>query len=162
MRYIHSKLANKLYAASFDANCPQLRTFAIHPGEVETDLFKREAGDEQVALLQNVVAPSIAVSIEQGVKNQLWAGAAQDVVSGKYYEHVGIPEERTGAPATVEVAGASFGIGSAQGGKQKEGKMLWEWTQEALARCDSFWETLREQRVWFWTESGHTEALIGG
>lgn len=137
MRYCQSKLANKLYAKQFAAQYPQITMISVHPGEVQTELFQREAGDEQVKHLQTIVAPAVAVSIEQGVKNQLWAGTAQDVVSGEYYEPVGIAEELTEASAAVEVAGQRIGTNGAQSANQEAGRELWEWTQKVLAEHSS-------------------------
>ena len=68
-----------------------------------------------VKLLAWVVAPMMAVSVDQGAKNQVWAATAEGVDSGVYYEPVGV--------------------------KGKEGKLLkdkdlirslWEWTEKEL------------------------------
>lgn len=137
MRYCQSKLANKLYAKHFAAQYPQITIVSVHPGEVQTELFQREAGDEQVKHLQTVVAPAVAVSIEHGVKNQLWAGTAQDIVSGEYYEPVGIAEELTESSAAVEVAGEIIGTNGAQNANHEAGRALWEWTQKVVAEHSS-------------------------
>ena len=68
-----------------------------------------------VKLLAWVIAPMAAVSVDEGVKNQLWATTAEGVESGVYYMPVGV--------------------------KGKEGKLLkdenlierlWEWTEKEL------------------------------
>ena len=90
MRYVQSKLANMLYADQVAKHFPQFTTISLHPGEVGTALFSREPGDEQIRYLQKEVVPTRIVPVDEGVKNQLWAVAAAGLVSGAYYEPVGV------------------------------------------------------------------------
>ena len=116
-RYMQSKLANILYARSFAKAHPNLTIVSVHPGEVQTELYAREPGDDFVKYLQKDVAPTRWFGVEEGVKNQLWAGTADDakIVSGEYYEPVG------------------------EGGRAEKGAVdmdlaseLWDWTQKEL------------------------------
>lgn len=120
-RYMQSKLASILYAREFAARHPQVVIVSVHPGEVATQLAKREPGDDFVRYLQTEVAPKRTYGVEQGVKNQLWAATAGDevVVSGEYYEPVG--------------EGGRLGeIGK----DEAMAKELWEWTQRELEGHD--------------------------
>ena len=65
--------------------------------------------------LQTHVAPLHDIGIEEGVKNQLWAGTAPDVVSGTYYEPVGVSGVATGLAHDREMQ-----------------RKLWEWTEAEL------------------------------
>lgn len=116
-RYMQSKLANILYARSFAKAYPHLTMVSVHPGEVKTELYARQPGDDFVKYLQKDIAPAHWYGVEQGVKNQLWAGtvADKDIVNGEYYEPVGE-------------------IGKAEKGALDDelAKELWEWTQKEL------------------------------
>ncbi|RBR25405.1 uncharacterized protein FIESC28_01842 [Fusarium coffeatum] len=110
LRYAQSKLACLLYAREAAKNYT-FTNIAINPGEVKTELFSREAGDEMMKHLQENVVPKMAGPVEEGVKNHLWAATAK-IESGDFYEPVGVKEN-------VEV----------DDGMAKE---LWEWTEEQL------------------------------
>jgi retinol dehydrogenase 12 len=121
-RYVQSKIANLLYAQQYAKRSaadhhPGHIIVSINPGEVKTNLFTREPGDEHMKKLQTEVAPKIAGPIEDGVKNQLWAAttAAANLVNGAHYAPVGV-EEKWGIADDEELA-----------------EQLWAWTEEALA-----------------------------
>lgn len=114
-RYMHSKLANLLYAKAVAKRYPQFTTVAIDPGSVDTQLFKREPGDDMIRHLQTNVAPKSVRGVDEGVKNQMWAATAEGVKSGEYYEPIGVGE----------VVG---GFGKDEGMADE----LWEWTQREL------------------------------
>ncbi|RYP08728.1 hypothetical protein DL764_001748 [Monosporascus ibericus] len=113
-RYVQSKIANMLYAQEFAKHHPQLTIVSVDPGEVATQLFSREPGDEQMVFLQTQVAPKHVRPVEEGVRNQLWAATADEVKSGLHYEPVGV-NEPSGLMLDTELA-----------------KKLWEWTQKEL------------------------------
>ncbi|KAH7159488.1 hypothetical protein B0J13DRAFT_539072 [Dactylonectria estremocensis] len=117
-RYGQSKLANILYAREVARRYPQLTTVAIHPGTVKTDLQKSNDGSFIVSAFQKVVVPIIGVSVEEGVKNQLWAATGEGVKNGEYYVPVGIP-----------------GKGSALSMDRELSQKLWEWTEKELGVC---------------------------
>ncbi|RFN46026.1 alcohol dehydrogenase bli-4 [Fusarium flagelliforme] len=110
LRYAQSKLACLLYAREA-AKQYTFVNIAINPGEVKTELFSREAGDEMMKHLQENVVPKMTGPIEEGVKNHLWAATAE-VENGEFYEPVGVKE-------SVEI-------------DEGMAKKLWEWTQEEL------------------------------
>jgi retinol dehydrogenase-12 len=87
---------------------------SIDPGEVDTDLFRREPGDDRMRYLQTEVAPKRVKPIAVGVRNQLWAATGHGLTSGLHYEPVGkyAPE---GLMLDEQLA-----------------KEVWEWTQREL------------------------------
>jgi retinol dehydrogenase-12 len=48
------------------------------------------------------ITPLLCVSVPVGVKNHLWAITSPDVISGKYYESVGVPDNGS-AMSTNEI-----------------------------------------------------------
>lgn len=115
MRYCQSKLANLLYAREIAAWYPQFIIVSIDPGEVATELFSREPGDEQVRYLATEGAPLKTRPVEEGVRSQLWAGVVLGLRSGLHYEPVGVQGIRIGLADDDEMA-----------------ERLWTWTEEAL------------------------------
>ncbi|KAK0716354.1 hypothetical protein B0H67DRAFT_490262 [Lasiosphaeris hirsuta] len=115
-RYIQSKTANMLYALEFAKRNPQLIVVSIDPGEVDTQLFTREPGDEQMVYLQTEVAPKLVKPVEVGVKNHIWAATASVVETGRHYEPVGVAAEPVGLLADDQLANE-----------------VWEWTERELA-----------------------------
>ncbi|KAF7556505.1 hypothetical protein G7046_g6273 [Stylonectria norvegica] len=113
-RYVQSKLANLLYAQEVAKRYPQFTTVSVHPGSVTTELFSREAGDETIKKMQ-INRPSSKVTVEDGAKTQLWAATADGVVSGQYYEPVGVADAATGFANDKAMA-----------------QKLWEWTEREL------------------------------
>lgn len=120
MRYVQSKIANLLYAQQYvkhNADHPNHVIVSINPGEVKTNLFTREPGDEHMKQLQTEVVPKVAGPIADGVKNQLWAATtdAANLNNGAHYSPFGV-EEKWGIAEDDELA-----------------EQLWAWTEEALA-----------------------------
>ncbi|TVY20837.1 Short-chain dehydrogenase TIC 32-like protein [Lachnellula arida] len=113
-RYIQSKVANMLYPQEFAKHYPQLTIVSVDPGDVATQLFSREPGDEQMRYLQTELAPKRVRPVEEGVVNQLWAATGEGVTSGLHYGPVGVYEP-TGLAIDTELA-----------------KKVWEWTQKEL------------------------------
>lgn len=62
------------------------------------------------------VAPLVCVSVSQGVRNHLWAASSPEVVSGSYYEPVGVGGKETSIAKDDNLA-----------------DQLWNWTQDELA-----------------------------
>jgi retinol dehydrogenase-12 len=116
-KYTQSKLANVVYARQYAAHHPSLISVAIHPGEVLTELFNKgaEGGDKQIEYMAKVMAPKMCGSVEEGVKNGLWAATAERVESGRYYEPVGV-----------------LGKGSELSRDEELGRNLWAWTEGEL------------------------------
>ncbi|KAH6960397.1 hypothetical protein DER45DRAFT_627523 [Fusarium avenaceum] len=114
LRYAQSKLACLLYAREA-AKRYSFINIAINPGEVQTDLFTREAGDELMKYLQTEVAPKLEIPIDEGVKNHLWATTCPVIKNGEFYEPVGKTGGLEGHGLDDEMA-----------------RKLWDWTEEQL------------------------------
>ncbi|KAJ9130270.1 NAD(P)-binding protein [Pleurostoma richardsiae] len=116
-RYGQSKLANGLYAREMSKRYPQFTIVSVHPGAVKTDLNKSNGGSTMLRLFQALVLPFIGVTPEEGAKCQLWAATATNVISGEYYEPIGV-----------------LGKGSPLMKNDELGRKLWEWTEKELER----------------------------
>jgi len=114
-KYCHSKLANVLYARALARHIPQITSVSIYPGDIATGLFSTNGGSWFITMLRLVVVPLVSVSVEEGVKNQLWAAFAKGVDNGEYYEPVGVA-----------------GKGSIQAYDDKEAEKFWQWTEKEL------------------------------
>lgn len=88
--YGQSKLANTLFARSLAKECPQLTVVAVHPGIVKTGIEDKTAQYNAWARFMLPAASPFMLSVEEGVKNQLWAATSKDVVSGEFYTPVGV------------------------------------------------------------------------
>ncbi|KAL2784290.1 NAD(P)-binding protein [Aspergillus keveii] len=114
-RYGQSKLAVILWARHAAKIYPQFTIASIHPDVVRTNLMNNATGSPLIVRILGKVANRVVASVEQGVRNQLWASVAEGVQSGEYYEPVGV-----GGTAT-------------EFGKNEElAEGLWRWTEEVL------------------------------
>ncbi|KAK3688980.1 hypothetical protein B0T22DRAFT_164830 [Podospora appendiculata] len=115
-RYGQSKLANALFAREMAKRYPQLKTVAIHPGGVSTNLANTIGSGNFVMRGLGAVAHVLMASVETGVKNQLWGATApaDTVESGAYYAPVGKK------------------AGNALAHDDKLAARLWEWTEKEL------------------------------
>ncbi|KAE8349569.1 hypothetical protein BDV28DRAFT_163504 [Aspergillus coremiiformis] len=111
-RYGQSKLANVLFAQEIARRYPELTAVSVHPGTVKTKLNSSSGGSILLGVLQALVLPFIGQSAVEGARNLLWACAAKDVVSGEYYEPVGVARKRSSYVVDGDLARA-----------------LWEWTE---------------------------------
>ncbi|KAL4732985.1 NAD(P)-binding protein [Aspergillus similis] len=116
-RYGQSKLANILWARQLAKLYPQFTVAVVHPGVVKTNLL---SGATDAPLLFRAAFGAahvlgLKLSVETGVKNQLWASVSKDVVSGNYYEPVG-----------------AGGRASAYGQDDKLAEEIWRWTENEL------------------------------
>ncbi|KAK1830915.1 short-chain dehydrogenase [Podospora conica] len=114
-RYFRSKLANVLFAREMARRYPGVKTVSVHPGIVDTGIVGSETPWVVTAAIK-VFKPLVVRSVEDGVRNQLWACVSDDVVSGEYYHPVGV-------------------AGKASKDAKDDGLAaeLWEWTEKELA-----------------------------
>lgn len=114
--YGQSKLANILFAQGLAQRYPQLNVSAIHPGVVNTNLTKTmKENSVGMRIVASIFSTVVGVPVEKGVLNQLWAAAGSDVVSGDYYEPVGLAGRGTKWTKNVKLA-----------------EKLWTWTENEL------------------------------
>jgi NAD(P)-dependent dehydrogenase (short-subunit alcohol dehydrogenase family) len=115
-RYGQSKLAQMLYTDELARRYPEITWVSVHPGIILTGLFEATTFLTRLPVL--LMSIGSRVPVEKGHFAQCWAATAPKgrVVSGVYYEPVGVEGKRTTALATDrELAGR-----------------LWEWTQGEL------------------------------
>ncbi|KAF5259326.1 hypothetical protein FOXYS1_10059 [Fusarium oxysporum] len=120
-RYGQSKLANILFAQELARRFHDLTVAAVHPGVVVTNLANvmvETSFWKRVAM--KVIEPLQGVTVEEGVKNQLWASTAANVISGEYYEPVGVA-----------------GKGSKYTHNSQLAQELWDWTEKELQEYNS-------------------------
>jgi NAD(P)-dependent dehydrogenase (short-subunit alcohol dehydrogenase family) len=98
-RYGHSKVAQILFAQKTAQLYPSINT-------------GKGGGSYWLSLLIRNVVGWVGLSVEDGTKNQLWAGVAPEVESGKYYDPIGVMK-----------AGSKW----AQDETKRE--ELWQWTE---------------------------------
>ncbi|KAM7193328.1 hypothetical protein V8F33_007871 [Rhypophila sp. PSN 637] len=145
-RYGQTKLALIHYAKSLSLLHPEITTVSVHPGRILTGLFRRLQKDSKLFKYTALITPLFTTSVENGVRNHLWASTAptdsqsqavkvpggeeQDdgednkskspnlgvVVSGTYYEPVGVT-----------------GKESALAQDEALRLRLWEWVEGELA-----------------------------
>lgn len=115
-RYAQSKLANILWVKEMAKKYPRFVVAAVHPGVVNTGLLAGATDLGLPAGMGDAVNLS-SVPVEQGMKNQLWAAVSKDVVSGEYYEPVGVG-----------------GKESADGKDDELAKSLWDWMESEIER----------------------------
>lgn len=75
---------------------------------------------QKESLLIKMVSPFMSfmtVSANVGAGNALWAATSSGVVSGKYYEPVGVPDMETSSKYAMN---------------KRLTQRLWEWTEEEL------------------------------
>jgi NAD(P)-dependent dehydrogenase (short-subunit alcohol dehydrogenase family) len=113
-RYGQSKLAQLLYTDELARHYPDITWVSVHPGYIFTGLFDGASFLTKLPVL--IMSIGSRTSVEKGHFAQCWAATAPKVVSGGYYEPIGVEGKRATALARDrELAGR-----------------LWEWTQEEL------------------------------
>ena len=117
-RYGQSKLANILFTVEFARRYPNIKSVAVHPGFVKTDLFNSYSETNVlVRYAENVLSSIICKDVPSGAKNQLWAATAKDVVSGAYYVPVG-----------------QKNAGSKYAGDPELARRLWDWSEKEVGK----------------------------
>ncbi|KAI0131808.1 hypothetical protein BJ170DRAFT_611428 [Xylariales sp. AK1849] len=118
-RYCQAKLANLVYARGMAEHYPQFITVAINPGDVKTGLYGNGSLGLKMNIISTILLPFIAISVEDGAKNSLWAATAKGVESGEYYEPVGISGKADKRSQRKELT-----------------TKLWDWTEKELQGQD--------------------------
>jgi retinol dehydrogenase 12 len=117
-RYGQSKLANIYYTRELARRHPSIRSVAIHPGSVGTNLISGTIASYPYAgWLLRRLHPLITVSVQKGALNQLWASVSPDAKSGRFYY-----------PVAKDFPGSELVRNDAKA------LDLWEWTENELKR----------------------------
>ncbi|KAK0724347.1 hypothetical protein B0H67DRAFT_567726 [Lasiosphaeris hirsuta] len=117
-KYGQSKLSNIFFAAELARRYPQIKSVAIHPGPVNTNLAVPFTKSNKIlGGIINAVAAVTFVTPEKGAQGQLWAATAPSdaVISGEYYTPVG-----------------KLGQGTTLSKDAALAARLWEWTEKEL------------------------------
>lgn len=117
VRYGQSKLANILFIRQLAKEYPQFTSVAVHPGLVHTNIGTGATGSPWFVRYLWGFSRFVLTTVENGVKNQLWASVAKEVKNGEYYEPIGVG-----------------GTTSALGKNDELAKKLWDWTGEELKK----------------------------
>ncbi|KAL2823276.1 hypothetical protein BDW59DRAFT_180743 [Aspergillus cavernicola] len=86
-RYGQSKLANIYFTKSYAKRYPHIKSVALHPGLVQTNIRGDMSANQILSFIFGLVTRVAAVDIPTGTLNQLWASTAntEEVKSGAYY-----------------------------------------------------------------------------
>lgn len=115
--YGQAMLAKVLFAQGLAKRYPNITSTSLHPGGVKTNAWN---GDKDVnwLLYKLVIKPLVAlmgVSVEEGIKTQLWCSFSKEVKNGAYYEPVG-----------------AIGMESILARDADLSEKLWDWTEKEL------------------------------
>ena len=117
VRYGQSKLANLLYAQQLAKHYPSITTVAVHPGNIQTDLWANNVKlNTFVKYGVNVFGRIWMRDVHEGVKNQLWCAVSKHITNGAYYTPVG-----------------KTSSGSKNARNEELANELWNWTEKELA-----------------------------
>lgn len=97
----------------------QVDVVALHPGRVDTGLGRSLVKEVALLRLISPIASFLSVAPGEGAKNHLWTATSPKVVSGKYYEPVGVPDKEGKIAKDEELR-----------------KKLWTWTESELKGLD--------------------------
>jgi retinol dehydrogenase-12 len=115
LTFQESKLANLVYTIELAKQYPAITFVSIHPGIVDTELTPALVKSTPMCILRRWVGGGELLTPAQGSWNALWAATAKDIISGQYYEPVGVVGKRT--PKTND---------------EELRAKLWKWTEEQL------------------------------
>jgi retinol dehydrogenase 12 len=115
LRYFQSKLAIILFTVELARRYPMIKVVAVHPGIIDTPLTPHWVKANAFMRLITAGGEGGIKKPEEGSWNQLWAATGSGVISGEYYEPIGILGTRTKKSKDQELRNE-----------------LWEWTEEQL------------------------------
>ncbi|KAI0142832.1 NAD(P)-binding protein [Xylariaceae sp. FL1272] len=118
-RYGQSKLALIGLMRELANRYPEIKSAAVHPGRILTGMAASLRKESILARVTAPIAPLVCVPVTIGIRNHLWAATSPDVVSGTYYEPVGIAAKTSQAAEDTDMP-----------------SKLWEWTSNELGSVD--------------------------
>ncbi|KAL3478342.1 hypothetical protein BJX99DRAFT_224653 [Aspergillus californicus] len=119
-RYGQSKLANIYFTQSYASRYPHIKSVALHPSLVKTDIGTEMSANPILGFIFGLFTKVAGVDIPTGALNQLWASTAdsKDVKSGAYYVPFFKEVKQTGVL-----------------GDEKLAEELWLWTEKEFAEA---------------------------
>ncbi|KAI0435979.1 NAD(P)-binding protein [Xylaria telfairii] len=118
-RYGQSKLALIGLMRELAHRYPDIKSAAVHPGRILTGMADSLRKESTLVRVTAPISPLFCVPISVGIRNHLWVATNPEMVSGTYYEPVGIPAKTSKAAADEAMP-----------------KTLWEWTSNELKGLD--------------------------
>ncbi|OTA97028.1 hypothetical protein M434DRAFT_19246 [Hypoxylon sp. CO27-5] len=118
-RYGQSKLALIGLMRGLAHRYPKVKSCAVHPGRILTGMAESLKRESILVRVTTPISPLFCVPVSVGIRNHLWAATSLDIVSGTYYEPVGVPAK-----------------GSTAAQDEKMPDKLWEWTTNELKGRD--------------------------
>ncbi|MCJ1434450.1 hypothetical protein MMC27_003818 [Xylographa pallens] len=116
VRYGQSKLANLLYAQQLAKHYPTITSVAVHPGNIQTDLWASNVKlNSFVKYGVNIFGRFWMHDVQEGAKNQLWCAVSTDITNGAYYIPIGKKSSGSKNARNKELA-----------------EKLWDWTEQEL------------------------------
>lgn len=114
-RYAQSKLALILFARQLANNHPRLTVAAVHPGAADTDLQRGMTGIGWADKVLGAVTNKLFLyqPVEIVARHQVWAATTPELLSGEYYEPLGLVGKRRPEAADDDLAAR-----------------LWNWTDD--------------------------------
>ncbi|KAF2689536.1 NAD(P)-binding protein [Lentithecium fluviatile CBS 122367] len=119
-RYGQSKVALIGLTRELAQHHPELKTAAVHPGRILTGMAAALAKESFLVRVTAPIAPFFCVPVSVGITNHLWATTSPNVVSGTYYEPVGVSGKESAVARDKDLS-----------------KRLWEWTEDELKGVQS-------------------------
>ncbi|KAH8201636.1 hypothetical protein TruAng_004242 [Truncatella angustata] len=96
-RYGQSKVALIGLTKELSHDYPQFKVVAVHPGRILTGMAESLRKESLLTRLTLPIAPLFCVPVTVGIRNHLWAATSSDVLTGMYYEPVGVPGKQSAA-----------------------------------------------------------------
>ncbi|KAI0867367.1 NAD(P)-binding protein [Hypoxylon argillaceum] len=118
-RYGQSKLALIGLMRELTRRYPDIKSAAVHPGRILTGMADSLRKESMLARVTAPISPLFCVPVAIGIRNHLWAATSPDMVSGTYYEPVGVPAKISKAAEDPTMP-----------------QKLWEWTSSELKGLD--------------------------
>ena len=119
--YGTSKMANMLFARELSKRYPTIKTTTIHPGQVMTPITRGvDQSYPMFVPIFSFLKQLFFVTVQEGAKTQLWACVSKDAQTGHYYDPVG-----------------KEGAMSKYAKDEKMDAVLWDWTEQELAKYGS-------------------------
>ncbi|CRK22563.1 Short-chain dehydrogenase/reductase like protein [Verticillium longisporum] len=120
-RYSLSKVANILHAHALSVRHPAIRSVALHPGVVNTNITNGVAASWPILTplvrFVRLFGDILQTPVAAGAKTQLWAAVSPEAESGEFYVPVGVP-----------------GKASKHARDREMEEALWTWTERELER----------------------------